>query len=467
MKRTNVFVFCTMLLLICPVFWRKTSTAQAQTDPERLQALAKESLLHGKAYNWLYRMCKTIGPRLSGSVGAARAVDSTARWLKEAGADTVYLQPCQVPHWERGEAATARVLIPGKYYQDLRVCALGNSVGTEGKIVQGELLELSSPEALFSLNPETIKGKIVFFNQPMDPARIRTFEAYGAAGASRRSGAARAAQYGARAVLVRSLSSNIDAYPHTGVTQYNDSFPRIPALAVATEDAEWLHQALTANGRLSVAVTSGARLLPEVTSYNVIAELKGTEFPGEIITVGGHLDSWDLAEGAHDDGAGCVQSIEIIRLFQELGWKPKRTIRVVLFMNEENGSRGSKAYHASVKAKKEQVIFALESDAGGFTPRGFSVDASAHTLQQLRSWAPLFAPYGSDRFEAGGSGADIGALKEEGTVLVGVMPDSQRYFDVHHAATDVVETVSQRELHLSAAMMAGLVWLVSEYGIER
>lgn len=467
MKGKNLFASRRMLRLLCLAFWGYTGTVQAQTDPERLSVLVTESLVHGKAYDWLYRMCKSIGPRLSGSVGAARAVDSTARWLKEAGADTVYLQPCQVPHWERGKPATARVMIPGKYYQDLRVCALGNSVGTGDTVVEGEVLELSSPDMLRSINPETVKGKIVFFNQPMDPARIRTFEAYGAAGASRRSGAARAAQYGARAVLVRSLSSNVDAYPHTGVTQYNDSFPRIPALAVATEDAEWMHRALKENGRLSIAVTSGARMLPDVPSYNVIAELKGTVYPDEIITVGGHLDSWDLAEGAHDDGAGCVQSIEIIRLFHDLGWKPKRTIRVVLFMNEENGSRGSKAYHAAVKEKKERVIFALESDAGGFTPRGFSVEASERALRQLREWAPLFAPYGSDRFEAGGSGADIGALKEEGTVLVGLMPDSQRYFDVHHAATDVVETVSKRELHLSAAMMAALLWLVSENGIER
>ncbi|HNP54902.1 MAG TPA: M28 family peptidase, partial [Ferruginibacter sp.] len=283
---------------------------RAQSDPERIQALVSNSLQQGKAYEWLYRLCKHIGPRLSGSTGAARAVDSTAKWLKEAGADTVYRQACLVPHWERGKAASARVFIQGKYYQDLKVCALGNSVGSDGQTIQAEIVEVTSLAALESVAPEALKGKIVFFNQVMDPTKIRTFEAYGAAGASRRSGAARAARYGALAVLVRSLSSNIDAYPHTGATQYNDSFPRIPALAVATEDAEWLHQALQANGRLSVAVTSGARLLPDVPSFNVIAEIKGSQFPEEIITVGGHLDSWDLAEGAHDDGAGCVQSIE-------------------------------------------------------------------------------------------------------------------------------------------------------------
>jgi hypothetical protein len=265
--------------------------------------------------------------------------------------------------------------------------------------------------------------------------------------------------------MIRSLASNVDEYPHTGTTQYNDSFPRIPAVAISTKDAEWLSMQLKKKMLLSVFFRTNCQMLEDVPSFNVVGEIKGTRFPEQILTVGGHLDSWDLAEGAQDDGAGCVQSIEVIRTLTQLGIRPKRTIRAVMFMNEENGSRGAKAYLESAKEKRENHVFALESDAGGFTPRGFGLDMPEEKQAKLAGWKNLFYPYGVYEFNAGGGGSDIGPLKEIGTALAGLSPDSQRYFDLHHAATDTFEAVSKRELDLGVVNMTGLIWLVSEYGL--
>ena len=299
----------------------------------------------------------------------------------------------------------------------------------------------------------------------MNPTYIETFKAYGESGIYRRNGPSKAAKYGAVGVIIRSLASNIDDYPHTGATTYNDSFPKIPAIAISTKDAEWMNFQLKLNHPVAVFFKTSCRLLPDAASFNVIGEVRGTSFPEEIITVGGHLDSWDLGEGAQDDGAGCVQSIEIIRALKATGIKPKRTIRAVMFMNEENGGKGAKEYLLQAKKRNERHDFALESDAGGFTPRGFSLDMKAAQQTKIMSWTYLFDDYAVYDFKAGGSGSDIAPLKEIGTALAGLRPDSQRYFDLHHAATDVFEAVSIRELNLGTVNMAALVWLVSEYGL--
>lgn len=207
-------------------------------------------------------------------------------------------------------------------------------------------------------------------------------------------------------------------------------------------------------------------MLPDTVAHNIIGEITGSEFPDEIITVGGHLDSWDPAEGAHDDGSGCVQSIEILRAFKAIGYKPKRTIRVVLFANEENGLRGGSRYAEEARTKKEKHIFALESDAGGFTPRAFGFTMSAELLKKVQTWLPLLQPYGISELEMGGGGSDIGPLNRElGTPLAGLEPDSQRYFDIHHARSDVFEAVNKRELELGAISMAALIYLVDKYGL--
>ena len=441
------------------------SNAQQINDSLLLKRIADEVFIYGKAYDNLRFICKEVGPRLSGSPQAEKAVKETFRMMKEMGADTVYLQPCMVPHWVRGTKENAFLVGEKETPISLNVCALGNSVGTGKRGLKAEVVEVRSFKQLDSLGEKGIKGKIVFYNFAMNPTYVETFRAYAEAGQFRGRGPSMAAKYGAVGVMVRSLASNIDDYPHTGATTYNDSFPRIPAIAVSTRDAEYVSNELKKKKPLQLYFRTECEMLPDVLSYNVVGELRGSEFANEIITVGGHLDSWDLGEGAHDDGAGCVQSMELIHVFKRLGIKPKRTIRIVLFMNEENGLRGGRKYAEIAKAENKKHIFALESDAGGFTPRGFGFSVKGDSLSRIREWLPLFTPYGIDKFTEGGGGADIGPLRSLGTVLCGLNPDSQRYFDHHHAANDTFEWVSKRELHLGAITMAQLVYLVDKYGL--
>ena len=452
--------------LAASVIFILAGTVSAQNDDSAtIKRISNEILAKGTAYENLRYLCKKVGPRLSGSPQAQIAVEATFRMLKDAGADTVYLQPCMVPHWVRGEKEQGYIqLANGAKYQ-LKLCALGNSEGTGKKGLTASVIEVRNFEELDRLGSDVIKGKIVFFNYPMNPTYVRSFMAYGESGAYRTRGPARAAKYGAVAVMVRSLASNQDDFPHTGTTIYNDSFPRIPAVAISTNNAEWLSDQLKKKMVTTAYIRNTSTMLPDAPSFNVVGEIRGTELPEEIITVGGHLDSWDLAEGAQDDGAGCVQSIEVLRAFKALGLKPKRTIRAVMFMNEENGGRGGEKYLELAKEKNEKHIFALESDAGGFTPRGFGLDMSEERRQKVQSWRSLFYPYGVYDLTGGGGGSDIGPLKKIGASLAGLSPDSQRYFDLHHAATDTFEAVSKRELHLGAVNMTALIYLVDKYGL--
>lgn len=452
--------FCLFAILVTGV----TAWSQ-ENDSVTIKKLSDEIMSNGTAYENLRYLCKKIGPRLSGSANAQKAVEATAKMLKEAGADTVYLQHCMVPHWVRGEKETGYIKLANGTRYKLNLCALGNSVATAKGGVQSAVIEVKNFAELEALGEQVIKGKIVFFNFPMNPTYIRTFQAYGESGAYRTRGPARASKLGAIAVIVRSLASNIDDFPHTGTTIYNDSFPKIPAVAISTRDAEWLSLQLKKKMQLTAFFKTSCQMLPDVPSFNVIGEIKGSTMPSEIITVGGHLDSWDLAEGAQDDGAGCVQSIEIIRAIKAAGVQPKRTIRAVMFMNEENGTRGAKAYLDGAKKNNEKHVFALESDAGGFTPRAFGLDMKDEQRIKVQGWKYLLDDYGIENLSPGGGGSDIGPLKEIGAALAGLSPDSQRYFDLHHAATDTFEAVSKRELHLGAVNMAALVWLVSEYGL--
>jgi carboxypeptidase Q len=450
--------FASMLLLsLC-------SFAQSG-DSAVIKKIADEVMMNGKAYDNLRYLCKQIGPRLSGSPQAEKAVQATARMLKEAGADTVYMQPCMVPHWVRGEKEIGWIQLGGGRKYNLNLCAVGNSEGTGKKGILATVVEVKSFAELDQLGETVIKGKIVFFNFAMNPTYILTYSAYGESGVARRAGASRAAKYGALAVMVRSLASNPDDFPHTGALVYNDSFPKIPAVAISTNNADWLSRELKKKMLLIAYIRSTSKMLEDAPSFNVIGEMRGTIFPGEVITVGGHLDSWDLAEGAQDDGAGCVQSIEVLRALKAAGVRPQRSIRAVMFMNEENGGRGGNKYLELAKLNKEKHVFALESDGGGFTPRGFSLDMTKEKINKIEQWKNLFYGYGVYEFSGGGSGSDIDPLKAIGVALAGLMPDSQRYFDVHHAATDVFENVSRRELHLGAMNMAALIYLVDKYGL--
>lgn len=439
----------------------------AQTDAENIRKIYSNSLTNGKSYEWLDHLSNKIGARLSGSLGAERGVAYTKEELEKLGLDKVWLQPVMVPKWIRGLPEFAFIeTLPGMTTH-VNICALGGSVETPDGGVRAHVVEVRGIDELKALSPDKVKGKIVFFNRAMQADLIDTFEAYGGCADQRYAGAMEAGKLGAVGVIVRSLNLRLDDFPHTGSMTYGDLpvSQRIPSAAISTNHAELLSTMLALDPSINFFFKQNCKQLADVESYNVIGQITGSEFPDEYIVVGGHLDSWDLGDGSHDDGAGVVQSMDVLRLLKESGITPKRSIRVVLFMNEENGLRGGKKYAEIANSKKENHIFALESDSGGFTPRGFSFDCSDDVFNKVLGWQDLFKPYLIHYFEKGGSGADIGPLKSDSIVLAGLKPDSQRYFDYHHAATDVFSAVNKRELELGAATMASLVYLFDTYGI--
>jgi hypothetical protein len=453
--------------IVALLFLLTNAVALVQAQDEILiKQIYERALSKGKSYEMLYDLSVNIGPRLSGSPGAAAAVEWSRQTMKQLGFDSVWLQPVMVPHWVRGEKETGTILSKRLGSVAVNVCALGGSIGTGNAGVTANVIEVKSFDELKSLGAQNVKGKIVFFNRPMDATKINTFAAYGGAVEQRASGASEAAKYGAVAVIVRSMGSNLEDYPHTGSMRYAADAQKIPAIAISTLHAEMLSNALKNEKDLSFYTELHSETLPDVPSYNVIGELRGSELPNEIIVVGGHLDSWDLGQGAHDDGAGCVQSIEVLRLLKEIGYKPKRTIRAVMFMNEENGLRGGLKYAEEAARKKENHIAAIESDRGGFVPRGFTVPTNEKAKIKVRSWKPLLEPYGLTDFDSEGGGADIGPLANQGVALLGYLPDSQRYFKYHHTAEDTIDKVDKRELELGSAAMAAMVYLIDKYGLK-
>ena len=440
----------------------------AQTDEDVLKTIYKTSLTQGESYNWLNHLSNQIGSRLSGSLGAERAVAYTKEELDKLGLDKVWLQPVMVPKWVRGAKEYAYIeTTPGKT-NTVNICALGGSVATQALGIKAQVVEVKSFEELETLGTEKIEGKIVFFNRPMQPDLISTFDAYGGCVNQRYQGAVEASKYGAVGVIVRSMNLRLDDLPHTGSMTYGD-LPvekRIPSAAISTNDAEVLSTMLELNKNIKLYFKTNCKQLKDVQSYNVIGEITGSQFPDKYMIVGGHLDSWDLGDGSHDDGAGVVQSMEVLRLLKTIGVKPKHSIRVVLFMNEENGLRGGNKYAEVAKQNGENHVLALESDAGGFTPRGFSFDCNDANFNQVLSWQNLFKPYLIHYFEKGGSGADVGPLKNDRIVLAGLRPDSQRYFDHHHASNDTFDAINKRELELGAATMTALIYLFDKYGTK-
>lgn len=432
----------------------------------QLKKIYDAELSSGHTYENLRYLCKEIGNRLSGTPGAAAAVEWTKQLMESYGFDTVYLQPVMVPHWERGGADVVRVVNSKKYGAiSLTALALGNTQGTGPNGLLGNVVEVKSIDELKKLGAQ-VKGKIVFFNGPMDPTIVDAFAAYSGAVSQRSSGAAEAAKLGAIGTLVRSMNNQIDDFAHTGNQRYAANMPTIPALAISTQDAELLSSLLEDQLDLQLYLESHGEMKSEKLSYNVIGELRGIEKPEEIIAVGGHLDSWDVGEGAHDDGAGCMQGIEVLRLYKQLEWKPKRTLRAVMWMNEENGLRGGQEYARVAKERGEKHIAALESDSGGFLPIGFSSTGTEAQRAKLASWSDLLLPYQLWNLQKPGGGADIGPMRDQGTLLIGLLPDSQRYFRYHHTAADVFEVVDRRELELGAAAMAALVYLIDQEGVN-
>jgi len=451
-------------LLICTFLLTGSLVAQEEIEPT-LKKIYQTALLDGQSYDWLAHLSNQIGGRLSGSLNAQRAVEWGKEELDALGLDKVWLQPVMVPKWIRGTFEYANIETSPGNTINVPVCALGGSISTPLTGIRAEVVEVKDFEELKALGQEKVKGKIVFFNRPMQADLINTFSAYSGCVDQRFSGAEEAARLGAVGVVVRSMNLRLDDYPHTGSMSYGD-LPlreRIPAAAISTNGAELLSSMLALNPSLKFYLKQNCKNLPDVQSYNVIGEITGSTHPEEIMVVGGHLDSWDLGDGSHDDGAGIVQSMEVLRIMKKINYRPKRTLRVVLYMNEENGQRGAAKYTELAQKNNENHVFALESDAGGFTPRGFSIDTTEEKLKTIQSWAPYFEPYLIHLFVKGGSGADIAPLKTATNVLAGLRPDSQRYFDFHHAANDTFDAINKRELELGAATMASMVFLMDHF----
>ncbi len=437
-------------------------------DSIMIKKISDEILLRGKGMSDLYTLCKTVGTRLSGSVGMYKAETWGAKTLKEAGAENVYLQQCMVPHWVRGKKEYAGFRANKRSADpEFNVLAIGNSVGTGDKGVLAKIIEVKNFEELNQRKDE-VKGKIVFYNYPFNKTLLRG--AYGDAVRYRSNGASAAAKYGAVAVIIRSVTGALDDNPHTGALRYNDTLPKIPAVAISTKGAEELSALLKEDYKNdNFFIRTNCVMLPDTIGHNVIGEIKGTEFPDEIITIGGHLDSWDQGEGASDDGTGIVQSIEVLRALKAIGYKPKRTIRIVLFANEENGLRGGNKYADEAKLKNEKHVMAMESDGGAEYPRGFGCGMTKEQFAKVQGWIKYFEPFDAARFtfnEGSGAGADIGPLQTLfKTAQFGLNTTGQRYFDVHHAPSDVFEKVHAQELNLGSVVMAVMVYLVDKYGL--
>ena len=445
------------------LFISKISVSQSEAE-SNIQTLFKKSLTEGKSYEWLDHLSNKIGGRLSGSLNLQRAIEWSKNELENLGLDKVYLQPVMVPKWIRGTFEYANIETSPGNTINVPVCALGGSISTPLGGLRANVIEVKSFDEL-SKKKNQVEGKIVFFNRAMRADLVNTFEAYSEAVDQRVQGAEIAAKLGAVGVIVRSLNLKLDDQPHTGTMSYG-TLPlskRIPAASISTNGAELLSSMLSLNKSLKFYLKQNCKNLPDVKSYNVIGEIKGSKYPDEIILVGAHLDSWDLGDGAHDDGAGVVQTMDVPRLLEKINYKLKRTLRIVLFINEENGQRGAIKYSEESKIKKENHVFAIESDAGGFTPRGFSIDSNDEKFKIIENWSTYFKPFFIHYFEKGGSGADISFLKNKNNVLVGFRPDSQRYFEYHHSENDVFSSINKRELELGAASMASLIYLVDYF----
>ena len=501
--RLYIAIFSVFTIQLClNAQMNQLQKSNALNDSIFFKKIYEEALLRGHSYARLGELCKNVGARLSGSDAAEKGIVWAMNMLNTYRFDSVYKLPVMVPRWERGNqekvqfksslismAITKKQLVTlqqkianftftqspnpifecenlihlkenTKNWYSLSACALGGSIGAK---VQAKVISIQTKIQLDSLGKlGALKNKIVLLNRPMDETLLNTFNAYGGCVNQRVNGAVWCAPYGAVAVLVRSVTNKCDNHPHTGVSHYEDSIRKIPIAAVSTADANLIHYLSIHDTSFQINIELNCQIKEDRLSANVIAESKGSLYPHKIIAFGGHFDSWDQGEGAHDDGAGCMHAFEALRILKTLGYKPRHTIRSVFWMNEENGLKGGLAYAALTQTKGEVHVAALESDRGGFTPRGFGVDTSI--LSKVKCYQKLLSDYGVGTLENGGGGADIGPLKKTNPniALISFIPDSQRYFDVHHAETDVFESVNKRELELGAAAIATMIYILDQ-----
>lgn len=449
----------TLLILVLLTF-----ETQAQEDETAfVKQIFDNALTNNQAYNNLEYLCTNTTGRLLGSENSIAALEYMRHYFEQLGADSIYFQEFKTPAWKCDSSSVYMLAADGTpvmLYSD----ALGPSSATPAGGITAEVIEVQSLEEVEKLGEGVISGKIVFYNRKWDPTFVRTFNGYGDAVDQRAKGPAKAAEYGAVAVLVRSVTNSMTHFPHTGSTRYNDK--KIPAVAISTLDADLLSNAIKNAPQTQVKVFVDAQDIPETTTYNLIAELKGKEKPEEIIVVGGHIDAWFNTPGAHDDGAGVVMTSDVLRIFKELNISNKRTIRVIVYMDEELYQSGGDAYAQYVKSHEQTNYLALEADGGAFTPRMFTVNASEEVVARIASFQPYLMPYGIDEIKAGWGGVDIGPLKELGVPLMAYGTDSQRYFDMHHSANDTFDQINLRELQLGCGCIASIIYLIDKYGLE-
>lgn len=455
-----ILTLCSIFLLSNNSFSQTSFSNSKNNYPVIADTIIRTVLTEQTGYEWLKELCD-IGPRLSGSEQSMKAILWAKDKMEKMGIDKVWLQNVMVPKWVRGDAESAQIVSSKKYKgRKLNITAFGGSIAAPGDGITAQVIEVKSFDELKKLG-DKIKGKIVFYNRAFDNGLVNSFEGYGRAVDQRTNGAIEAAKLGAVASIVRSITSKNDNVTHTGVMYYDSLTNKIPHAAIGVQDADFLSGAIKQEPNLTITIKMNCKKYPDVLSYNVIGEITGSEKPEEIIVIGGHFDSWDKGCGAHDDGAPCIQTMEALHLLKKFNIKPKRTIRCVLFINEENGARGGKVYGTFADTAKEKQIAALEADRGAFTPRGFYVTSDSTAINKMQVWLPILNKAHIDWIRPGGSGVDVSFIKNA-KALLGFAPDEQRYMDVHHSDNDIFESVHPRDMELGTAAITIMAILLSE-----
>lgn len=453
--------------LLIPLFWggillsqKKPAAAPKVDYPAELKKISDEILVNSAAYDQLRYLTKNIGPRFAGTAGYSAASSWAESQLQLAGAEKVYRQEVKVPVWERGREAF-QIKPENGTWRNIRMLSLGGSEGTGGQDLTGDIILVKDLAEFSKLTPGAVKDKIVFFNVPFDQRIINPADAYLIAGKYRWTTPSLVSRKGAKAVITRAATSSFDDVPHTGSMYYDPlDKNKIPAFTIGAKSADELEKLLKSQ-KVTGKLNSTTGTKGETINHNIIGEIPGNR-DKKVIVVAAHLDSWDISEGAHDNGAGVVHCLEVLRAFKTLGIKNNHTIRVVLYANEENGVTGGETYAALAKKTAEPHIFAIESDAGGHTPRGISLDMAPQLRKTIFGWKNYFLPYGVYDFDQEYAGQDILPLKKLGIPLAEIVPDMQRYFDLHHTTEDTFEKVNRRELNLGAVTMAQIVYLIDQ-----
>jgi len=413
--------------------------------------LIDAALADSEGYNRLAYLCYRIGPRLSGSPGLEKAIAWSVEQMKAAGLSNVRTIPAKVPHWERGRESATMV---APYEKPLHMLGLGMSIGTASGGITADVVTVNTFDDLAKLGREKIQGKIVLYNEE--------YRGYGPTRVYRSSGASRAAAYGAVAALVRSATPLAMQIPHTGEMNYDESQPKIPAAAVSPEDAMMMAW-LTAGGvPVKVHLEMQARSLPDADSADVIGEIPGREHPEEVVVMGGHIDSWDVRQGAQDDGASIVACLQAVALMKKLGLQPRRTIRVAFWVNEENGGRGGVAYREFVGTQIKNQAAAIEMDGGAEAPRGFGASVDAASMELLQQIGKLLERVNAGEITAGGGGSDIGPLMRDGVPGLGERTVGTHYFDWHHTEADTLDKVNPEDFRKNVAALAVMGYVLAD-----